>query len=230
MVNRVWRRGRGHPPRRQLINLPLIYFEVEDVRPDENEGQDVDENEGQENSSSVLNSGGVSVPGELVQGILRFLTGKELLRFAGASKATFQVVARCKALRFDAIRERIDNLVDSLSDRGRRQANLRRFKEKNRVRVKENDVRVDAYCVRVTPKYVYTFVRRTFLRRFLKLGGRKVSVVCHMCVGRVNTHLSVMGINHHSVAEDRPRFYVPGRAAVAHEQQEDIPGKDVVND
>jgi hypothetical protein len=138
-----------------LINLPLIYFEVEDVRPDENEGQDVDENEGQENSSSVLNSGGVSVPGELVQGILRFLTGKELLRFAGASKATFQVVARCKALRFDAIRERIDNLVDSLSDRGRRQANLRRFKEKNRVRVKENDVRVDAYCVRVTPKYVY---------------------------------------------------------------------------
>jgi len=159
MVRRVWRgpgRLRGHVPRRQLINLPLIYFEIEDVRPDENEGQGVDENEGQENSSSpVLNSGGVSVPRELVQGILRFLTGKELLRFAMASKATFQVVARCKALRFDTIRERINNLVGNLFDRGRRQANLRRFKEKNRVRVKENDVWVDAYCVRVTPKYVY---------------------------------------------------------------------------
>jgi len=139
-----------------LINLPLIYFEIEDVRPNEDEGQDVDENEGQENSlSPVLSSGGVSVPRELVQGILQFLTGKELLRFAGSSKATFQVVARCKALRFDTIRERIDNLVDRLYGQGRRQVNLRRFREKNCVRVKENDVRVDAYCVRVTPKYVY---------------------------------------------------------------------------
>ena len=156
MVNRVWRRGRGHPPRRQLINLPLIYFEIKDVRPDEDEGQDVDENEGQENSlSPVLSSGGVSVPRELVQGILQFLTGKELLRFAGLSKATFQVVARCKALRFDTIRERIDNLVDRLYGQCRRQVNLHRFREKNRVRVRENDVRVDAYCVRVTPKYVY---------------------------------------------------------------------------
>ena len=31
-----------------------------------------------------------------------------------------------------------------------------------------------------------------------------------------------MGIYHHHVAEDRPGFYVPRRAAVAHEQQEDI--------
>ena len=159
MVRHVWRgpgRLKGHVPRRQLINLPLIYFEVEDVRPDENEGQDIDENEGQENLSSVLSSGGVSVPGELVQGILRFLTGKDLLRFARASKATFQVVAHCKALRFDTIRERIDNLVDGLFVRGRRrQVNLRRFKEKNRVRVNENGVRVDVYCVRVTSKYVY---------------------------------------------------------------------------
>ena len=66
MVRRVWRgpgRLRGHVPRRQLINLPLIYFEIEDVRPDENEGQDVDENEGQESSSSVLNSGGSNSSG-----------------------------------------------------------------------------------------------------------------------------------------------------------------------
>jgi hypothetical protein len=68
-----------------LVNLPLIYFEIKDVRPDENEGQDIDENEGQENLSSVLSSGGISVPGELVQGILRILTGKDLLRFMGAS-------------------------------------------------------------------------------------------------------------------------------------------------
>lgn len=157
MVRRVWRgpgRLRGHIPRRQLVNLPLIYFEIKDVRPDENEGQDIDENEGQENLSSVLSSGGISVPGELVQGILRFLTGKDLLRFMGASKATFQVVAHCKALRFDTIRERMDNLVDDLFGQGRRQVNLHQFKEKNRVRVNENGVQVDVYCVRVTSKYV----------------------------------------------------------------------------
>ena len=131
-VRRVWRgpgRLRGHIPRRQLVNLPLIFFEIKDVRPDENEGQDIDENEGQENLSSVL-------------------------RFMGASKATFQVVAHCKALRFDTIRERMDNLVDDLFGQGRRQVNLHRFKEKNRVRVNKNGVQVDAYCVRVTSKYV----------------------------------------------------------------------------
>ncbi len=158
MVRRVWRgpgRLRGLDPRRQLINLPLIYFEIEDVRPGENEGQDIDENEGQEYLSPVLSSGGISVPGELVQGILRFLTGKDLLRFMGASRATCQVVTRRRALRFDAIRERIDNLVDDLFGQGRRQVNLHRFKEKNRVQVNENGVQVDAYCVRVTSKYVY---------------------------------------------------------------------------
>jgi hypothetical protein len=45
MVRRVWRgplgldmwRGRDHA-RRQLVNLPLVYFEIEDVRPDESQG------------------------------------------------------------------------------------------------------------------------------------------------------------------------------------------------
>ena len=47
--------------------------------------------------------------------------------------------------------------------------------------------------------------------------------------GRVNTHLDVVGIDHRQVAEDRPRLYVSRRAAIAHEQQENIPGKEIVD-
>ncbi len=47
--------------------------------------------------------------------------------------------------------------------------------------------------------------------------------------GRVNTNFNVVGIDHRQVAEDCPGFYVSKSAAVAHEQQKDIHGKEIVN-
>ena len=82
------RNARCQPlPRLQLVPLPRVYFEVEDVRPDENQGQ--------ANSVAILGSrtpGGVSIPKELNQNILQFLTGKDLLRFARVSPVIHRVV------------------------------------------------------------------------------------------------------------------------------------------
>jgi len=60
----VWRFR--HHTSRQLINLPRTYIEVEGVRPNESQGQ--------VNSAPICVSipRGVSVPGELNQGILQF--------------------------------------------------------------------------------------------------------------------------------------------------------------
>jgi len=134
-----------HRPRRQLISLPLTYFEVEDIRPGESQGQ--------AGSVPIFVSGELSVPKELNQGILQFLTGRDLLRFAKVSKAAEQVVRRCRALLFDAIREQIDDFAGPSG----RQVNSHGFKKKNRVQVRRggNGDQVDGYCVRVTPKYVY---------------------------------------------------------------------------
>jgi len=126
-----------HHPRRQLVNLPRTYFEVEDVRPHESEGQA---------NLVIFVLRGISIPGELNQNILKFLTGKDLLRVAKVSKTVERVIRKCKALLFDAIHEQIDEFVDQ---NGRQQVNLHGFKKKNCVRV----------CgINVTPKYVY-FVR-----------------------------------------------------------------------
>jgi hypothetical protein len=127
-------------PRRQLVSLPMTYFEVEEVRPDENQGQ--------ANLTAIFVSTprGVSVPGELNQGILQFLTGKDLLRFVMVSKAAYQVVRYCWALLFVAVYEQIDDFVGQNG----RQVNSHGFKKKNRVRVNVNGELVDGYCVRVT--------------------------------------------------------------------------------
>ena len=72
-----------HHPRRQLVNLPRTYFEVDDVRPDESQGH--------ANSAPIFVSTprGLSVQGELNQGILQFLTERDLLRFVKVSKAAY---------------------------------------------------------------------------------------------------------------------------------------------
>jgi hypothetical protein len=71
---RPWRRLSsahwGHYPHRQLIPLPRTYFEVEDIRPGEDELPDITD------KIFVLTAGNISVPKELNQNILRFLTGK----------------------------------------------------------------------------------------------------------------------------------------------------------
>ncbi len=60
--------GFCHRPRRQLISLPLTYFEVEDIRPGESQGQ--------ARSVPIFVSGELSVPKELNQGILQFFDRK----------------------------------------------------------------------------------------------------------------------------------------------------------
>jgi hypothetical protein len=112
---------RQPPPRLQLVPLPRVYFEVKDVRPDENQGQ--------ANSVAIFGSrcpGGVSIPKELNQNILQFLTGKDLLRFARVSPVIHRVVKMNTALLFDAIRERINEFVDP---NGGRRVNLQRFRK-----------------------------------------------------------------------------------------------------
>ena len=182
-MRHVWRfRDR---PRRQLVSLPLTYFEVENVRPDESQGQ--------ANSAPIFVSRGLLVPGELNQGILQFLTRMDLLRLAKVSKATEQVVRHCRALLFDAIHEQIDDFVGQ----SRRQVNSHGFKKKNHVQVSGNGDQVDGYCVRVMPKYVYyvrskdVFERHPDIKRVKsKCGvahvrpyvGRIVEVVQNWCI------------------------------------------------
>jgi len=91
-----------HHPRRQLVNLPRTYFEVKDERPRESEGQ--------ADSALIFVLKGITIPGELNQSILKFLTGKDLLRVAKVSKTVEQDVRKCKALLFDAAHEQIDDL------------------------------------------------------------------------------------------------------------------------
>ena len=106
----MWRR---RLPRRQLINFPRTYFEVEDVRPGEEQGQ------AKSKEIFVSTPGGISIPGELNQNIFQFLTGKDLLRLAMVSKTVGWVVESCEALIFDAIHEQIDEFLDQ----NRRQVN-----------------------------------------------------------------------------------------------------------
>ena len=163
-MRHVWRFC--HHPRWQLVNLPRTYFEVKDDRPHESEGQA---------NLVIFVLGGISIPGELNQNILKFLTGKDLLRVATISKTVERVVRKCKALLFDAILERIDEFADQ---KRRQQVNLHGCKKKNCVRVCGiNGVWIDGYCVRVTPKYAHfvhsknIFERHPDIDRVKNTGG-----------------------------------------------------------
>ena len=163
-MRRVWRFC-DHP-RRQLVNLPRTYFEVEDERPRESEGQ-VD-------STPIFVSKGITIPGELNQSILKFLIRKDLLRVAKVSKTVERVVRKCKVLLFDAVHERINEFVgqngrhDFVGQNGR-QVNSHGFKKKNCVRVSVNDDQINAYCVGVTSKYVYYVHSENILDRHLDI-------------------------------------------------------------
>ena len=149
-MRRVWR-FRDHP-RRQLVCLPRTYFEVEDVRPDENQVPAY--------PAAIFSSGEIVVPWELNKIILEFLTGKDLLRLSQVSDAAHHVVRRCKALLFDAVHERIDDF----GSRNKRQVNSHGFKKKNCVQVHVNGGLVEGYCVRVTPKYVHYVHRKDIFK------------------------------------------------------------------
>ena len=82
-----------------------------------------------------------------------------MLKVAKISKAAERVVRKCKALLFDAIHERINELNEMSSHRHRRQqVNEHGFKRYNRVACVMKGIKITGYCVRVTKKYVY-FVR-----------------------------------------------------------------------
>ena len=103
----------------------------------------------------VSTAGGISVPKELNRNIFQYLTGKELLRFSMVKKKAEMIVKHCHALMYDAIHERIEDLLDELNiapGRRRDQGNEHKLKVGNRLRV--HGVH-NGYCVRVTPKFVF---------------------------------------------------------------------------
>ena len=89
--------------RRQLLDLPRTYFEVDDVRPHEDELP--------EYTFEIFENQGLTIPKELNRKILQYLSGKDLLNFSRASKKAFWNVEFSHALMYDAIHERINDLV-----------------------------------------------------------------------------------------------------------------------
>ncbi len=130
---------------RQLVSLPRTYFEVDDIRPGEDELSEY-------MIEIFENEGIITIPKELNRKILQYLPGKDLLRFSMASKKAFLNVEFSHALMYDAIHERINDLVNVSNPRRRRNQNEHKFRVGNCVRVRDN---VSGYVVRVTPKRVY---------------------------------------------------------------------------
>ncbi len=86
---------------------------------------------------------------------MQYLPGKDLLRFSMASKKAFWNVEYSYALMYDAIHERIKDLVEELRSRygwTQRHPNEHKFMVGNCVRVNTED---SGYVVRVTLKIVF---------------------------------------------------------------------------
>ena len=142
-------------PRRQLATLPRTYFDVDDIRPGEDELS--------EYTFEIFENKGMTIPKELNRKILQYLPGKDLLRFSRASKKAFWYVEFSHALMYDAIHERINDLVKVLPKK--RHQNEHKFRVGNCVQVKGYQFRVghswrvkddeNGYVVRVTPKKVF---------------------------------------------------------------------------
>ena len=99
---------RHHPNYRVLVPFPRTYFEVEDIRPGE------DELPGVTVEVFELTTGRLMIPKELNRKILQYLPGKDLLKFSMASKKAEMIVEHCHALMYDTIHERIKDLVEEL--------------------------------------------------------------------------------------------------------------------
>ncbi len=96
-----------------LVPFPRTYFEVKDIRPGEDELSEYTF------EISNLTDGGLTIPKELNQKIFQYLLGKDLLRFSMASKKALWNIEFSHALMYDAIHERIEDLVEELkSSRG----------------------------------------------------------------------------------------------------------------
>jgi hypothetical protein len=147
-----------HPYRRFLMPFPRTYFEVKDIRPGEDELLGV--------TVEIFEStaGGLTIPKELNRKILQYLSGKYLLQFSMASKKAEMIVEHCHALMYDAIHERIEDLLEELkSSRGWKQGqvNEHKFRVGNCVRVRGVH---NGYVVRVTPKFVFFVTKPDIFR------------------------------------------------------------------
>jgi hypothetical protein len=91
-----------------LVPFPRTYFEVDNIRPGEDELLGV--------TVKIFESttGGLTIPKELNQKILQYLPGKDLLKFSMASKKAEMIVEHCHALMNDTIHGRIKDLVKEL--------------------------------------------------------------------------------------------------------------------
>ena len=127
---------------RVLVSCPRTYFEVDDIRPGEDELS--------EYTIEIFESKNVTIPKELNRKILQYLPGKDLLRFSMASKKAFLNVEFSHALMYDAIHERINDLVKVLNKQ--RHQNEHKFRVGNCVRINNEE---SGYVVRVTPKIVF---------------------------------------------------------------------------
>ena len=132
-----------------MANWPLIYVEVDDVRPDESQGQ--------ENAAVIFTTGALSVPSELNSRVFKFLSGNDLLSVAHVSEVSKLVVWDNKALLFDAVRAQIDNVISVMypeTPSRRRQVNNHGFKKKNRVEVRRGRELLNGHVVGVTSKHI----------------------------------------------------------------------------
>ena len=131
-----------HPNYKVAVPFPRTYFEVDDIRPSEDELL--------EYTIEIFEKKGLTIPKELNRKILQYLPGKDLLRFSMASKKAFLNVEFSHALMYDAIHERINDLVKVLNKQ--RHQNKHKFRVGNCVQINNKE---SGYVVRVTPKIVF---------------------------------------------------------------------------
>ena len=127
---------------RVLVSCPRTYFEVDDIRPGEDELS--------EYTIEIFESKNVTIPKELNRKILQYLPGRDLLRFSMVSTKAFLNVEFSHALMYDAIHERINDLVKVLNKQ--RNQNEHKFRVGNCVQIGKEE---SGYVVRVTPKMVF---------------------------------------------------------------------------
>ena len=173
----------NYPPgyrRRVLATLPRTYFEVEDIRPGEDELPDntydifetpdgglrlppvlnrkilqyLSEEDDLVYCNMCLERNDISIltiPPVLNRKILQYLPGKDLLKFSQVSKKALLSVEFSHALMFDAIHERIEDLRSNQGWAQRPRTNEHKYRVGNCVRVRDME---NGYVVHATPKFV----------------------------------------------------------------------------
>ena len=174
----------NYPPgfrRRILVSFPRTYFEVEDIRPGEDELPDntydifetpdgglrlppvlnrkilqyLSEEEDLVYCNMCLERNDISIltiPPVLNRKILQYLPGKDLLKFSKASKKALLSVEFSHALMFDAIHKRIEDLRSKQGWTQTPGPNEHKYRVGNCVRFRNLE---NGYVVHATPKLVF---------------------------------------------------------------------------